>query len=93
MHYALQINGQLHSVDVDSDTPLLWVLRDAVKLKGTKFRCGIGLCGACTVHLNGAAARSCVTPISDVGNATVTTIEGIGRNARWRTTAEGLARC
>ena len=78
MRYTLQINGQSHGVDVDSDTPLLWVLRDVVNLKGTKFGCGEGLCGACTVHLDGAVARSCVTPISQVGAAKVTTIEGIG---------------
>jgi len=78
MRYTLQINGKSHDVDVDDDTPLLWVLRDAVNLKGTKFGCGEGLCGACTVHLDGKPARSCVTPISNVGAAKVTTIEGIG---------------
>jgi len=78
MHYTLHVNGQVHSVDVDSDTPLLWVLRDAVNLKGTKFGCGTGLCGACTVHLDGAPLRSCQMPISDVGKSAVTTIEGIG---------------
>ncbi len=79
MQYTLHVNGQAHKVDVDSDTPLLWVLRDAIDLKGTKFGCGAGLCGACTVHLDGAPVRSCLTAISDVGNAAVTTIEGIGK--------------
>jgi len=78
MRYTLQVNGKAHTVDVDSDTPLLWVLRDAIDLKGTKFSCGAALCGACTVHIGGAPVRSCVTPISAVGNAKVTTIEGIG---------------
>lgn len=81
MHYTLHVNGRLHAVDVDSDTPLLWVLRDAVNLKGTKYGCGVGLCGACNVHLDGKLVRSCLTAISDVGNAAVTTIEGIGATA------------
>jgi isoquinoline 1-oxidoreductase alpha subunit len=78
MHYTLHVNGKFHRVDVDSDTPLLWVLRDAVNLKGTKFSCGEGLCGACMVHVNGSAVRSCLMPISAVGDAAVATIEGIG---------------
>ena len=78
MRYTLNVNGRDHTVDVDSDTPLLWVLRDAVNLKGTKFGCGEGLCGACNVHLNGQVARSCLIKISAIGNAAVTTIEGIG---------------
>jgi len=81
MRYTLHVNGRRHTVDVDSDTPLLWVLRDTIDLKGTKFGCGIGLCGACTVHLDGAPARACLTAISDVGNKAVTTIEGIGATA------------
>ncbi len=78
MRYTLHVNGQEHTVDVDSDTPLLWVLRDAINLKGTKYGCGIGRCGACTVHVNGAAVRSCRMPVSDVGKSAVTTIEGVG---------------
>lgn len=78
MAYALRINGRHHTVDVEGDTPLLWVLRDSVDLKGTKFGCGAGLCGACTVHLDGAPVRSCMLPVASVGKAAVTTIEGIG---------------
>lgn len=81
MMYAIQVNGTVRRVDVDSDTPLLWVLRDELDLKGSKFGCGMGLCGACTVHLNGTPVRSCVTPISVVGSRAVTTIEGIGSTA------------
>ena len=78
MAYALNVNGIRHTVDVDGDTPLLWVLRDVLGMTGTKFGCGMALCGACTVHLNGVAIRSCVTPVSAIGGASVTTIEGIG---------------
>jgi aerobic-type carbon monoxide dehydrogenase small subunit (CoxS/CutS family) len=73
----LNINGQAIEVDVDPDTPLLWVLRDTIGLTGTKYGCGMALCGACTVHLNGEPVRSCVTKVSDVGAAKVTTIEGL----------------
>ena len=81
MSYTIKVNGKSRTVDVAEDTPLLWVLRDELELKGSKFGCGMGLCGACTVHINGTASRSCVTPISSVGNANVTTIEAISENA------------
>jgi isoquinoline 1-oxidoreductase alpha subunit len=75
--YTINVNGKPQKVDVAADTPLLWVLRDNLRLVGTKFGCGIGSCGACTIHLNGAATRACLTPISSVGTAKVTTIEGL----------------
>jgi isoquinoline 1-oxidoreductase subunit alpha len=81
MSYAIQVNGAKRTIDVDGDMPLLWVLRDVLDLKGSKFGCGVGLCGACTVHLGGAPVRSCVLPISSVGDAAVTTIEGIGETS------------
>ena len=77
MPYKLNINGATRTVDVDGDTPLLWVLRDVLGLYGTKFGCGAGLCGACTVHLDGAAIRSCITPITSIGKHAITTIEGL----------------
>lgn len=77
MGYSIEVNGVKRTVDVDGDTPLLWVLRDELDLKGSKFGCGVGLCGACTVHLDGRAVRSCATPISTVGSAAVATIEGM----------------
>jgi isoquinoline 1-oxidoreductase alpha subunit len=81
MSYTIKVNGKARTVDVDGETPLLWVLRDVLDLKGSKFGCGMGLCGACTVHVNGTATRSCVTPVSSIGAAAVTTIEGVGDNA------------
>ena len=74
---TIKVNGNTHSVEADNDTPLLWVLRDTLGLTGTKFGCGIAQCGACTVLLNGQPLRSCSLPISAIGNAEVTTIEGI----------------
>jgi isoquinoline 1-oxidoreductase subunit alpha len=75
--YSLTVNGQSHSVDVEPDTPMLWVLRDSLGLVGTKYGCGIGECGACTIHLNGVPTRSCQTRVSSVGRAAITTIEGL----------------
>ena len=74
---AFNVNGQRVSVEAEQDTPLLWVIREHLKLTGTKFGCGAGLCGACTVHVNGKAVRSCQTALSEVDGATVTTIEGL----------------
>ena len=78
--FKLLINGKQYQPDVTADTPLLWVLRDHLGLVGTKYGCGIAQCGACTVHINGAAVRSCVLPVSTVKNAAVTTIEGLSQN-------------
>jgi isoquinoline 1-oxidoreductase subunit alpha len=78
MAFTIDINGTPHSVDVDADTPLLWVIRDVLGMTGTKFGCGVALCGACTVHIDGTATRSCITPIDSVGSSKVTTIEAIG---------------
>ncbi len=74
---VFQLNGKPANFDGDGDTPLLWVLRDHLKLKGSKFGCGIGQCGACSVHVNGEVRRSCITPVSAIGGASVTTIEGL----------------
>ncbi|WP_066682731.1 (2Fe-2S)-binding protein [Caulobacter sp. CCH9-E1] len=79
MAFTLTVNGERRTADVDGDTPLLWVLRDTLGLVGAKFGCGAALCGACTVHLDGAPIRACVTPISEIGAKKVTTIEGIGK--------------
>jgi isoquinoline 1-oxidoreductase alpha subunit len=78
MSYEIKVNGAVKSVDVDGDTPLLWVLRDVLGMTGTKFGCGLALCGACTVHIDGVATRSCITPIDGVGASEITTIEAIG---------------
>src|SRR5260370_24801102 len=77
MPVTLKVNGKSHTVDVAPDTPLLWVLRDVLDLKGTKYGCGIGQCGACTVHYKGAPTRSCQLPISTLSGADITTIEGL----------------
>jgi isoquinoline 1-oxidoreductase subunit alpha len=77
-NYNVTVNGRIHSVDVEPDTPLLWILRDAIGLTGTKFGCGIAQCGACTVFLDGRPLRSCSLPVSAIGTAQVTTIEGLG---------------
>lgn len=82
--YSLYVNGEVKTVEVDPSTPMLWVLRDHLDLVGTKFGCGIAQCGACTIHLNGTAVRSCQLPVSSVGNAQVVTIEGISENGDHR---------
>jgi len=77
---TLTVNGQAHNVEVESDTPLLWVLRDTIGMTGTKYGCGIAQCGACTVHIGGVATRSCQVPVSQVAGKPVTTIEGLEQN-------------
>ena len=79
---TFELNGRTVSVDVAEDVPLLWVIRDEIGLKGTKFGCGIGMCGACTVHVDGRAIRSCITRLATVADATVTTIEGLDPNGQ-----------
>jgi isoquinoline 1-oxidoreductase subunit alpha len=81
MAFTIKVNGESHDVDVDDDTPLLWVLRDVLGMTGTKFGCGMALCGACTVHLDGQPIRSCVTTVDTIGDSEVTTIEAIGGTA------------
>ena len=78
MAFTIKVNGAAQTVDVDADTPLLWALRDVLGISGTKFGCGVALCGACTVHVDGVPVRSCVTPVSAVGEKAVTTIEALG---------------
>jgi isoquinoline 1-oxidoreductase subunit alpha len=81
MTFAIRVNGSTHNVDVDEDTPLLWILRDVLGMTGTKFGCGKALCGACTVHMDGAPVRSCITTVDSVGSSEITTIEAISGTA------------
>jgi isoquinoline 1-oxidoreductase alpha subunit len=96
--YSLKINGKTQQIDVDPSTPILWVLRDHLKMTGTKFGCGMAMCGACTIHLDGNAVRSCSLPVSAVGKQAITTIEGylpmvhipfkkLGLNTTWLSAA------
>jgi len=80
--YQLNVNGEVKTVDVEADTPLLWVLRDSLDLVGTKYGCGIGECGACTVHIDGKATRSCGKAVSSIGTAKITTIEGLAKDGK-----------
>ncbi|MCZ7651694.1 MAG: (2Fe-2S)-binding protein [Thermoanaerobaculia bacterium] len=93
----LKVNGQTHELDVNPDKPLLWVIREDIGLTGTKFGCGMAQCGACTVHVDGEAIRSCVTPVADVAGASVTTIEGLsgalGEALRAAWIAEDVPQC
>lgn len=81
MPVTINVNGDDHTIDADPDTPLLWAIRDHIQLTGTKFGCGMALCGACTVHVDGAPVRSCVTPISTIAGKRITTIEGVQSKA------------
>ena len=81
MAFVINVNGYSHSVDVDGDTPLLWVLRDVLGMTGTKFGCGMALCGACTVHIDGMATRSCITSVDSIGKSKITTIEAVGETS------------
>ena len=81
MAFTIKVNGNTHNVDVDDDTPTLWVLRDVLGMTGTKFGCGMALCGACTIHVDGKVVRSCITPVSAVAGKRITTIEAIGATA------------
>ena len=84
MQYKIKVNGAVRAVDVDGDTPLLWVLRDVLGMTGTKFGCGMALCGACTVHVDGNPTRSCITTIDSVGTSAITTIEAVGNTPAGR---------
>jgi len=84
MSFTIKVNGAPHTVDVDDDTPLLWVLRDVLGMTGTKFGCGMALCGACTVHIDGQPVRSCITTIDSVGTSAITTIEAVGQTPAGR---------
>jgi isoquinoline 1-oxidoreductase alpha subunit len=88
VNYSIHVNGKIRRVDADPEMPLLWVLRDLLDLKGTKFGCGQSFCGACTVHLDGRAIRSCVTPISSIGTAAITTIEAVAATTTGRAVQE-----
>jgi isoquinoline 1-oxidoreductase alpha subunit len=81
MAFSIKVNGKTHAVDVDGDTPLLWVLRDVLGMTGTKFGCGMALCGACTVHVDGVATRSCITTVDSLDGSQITTIEAIGETS------------
>ncbi len=98
MALSLTVNGEQRSLDIEGDTPLLWVLRDELGLKGTKFGCGVGLCGACTVHLNGHPVRSCSTPVASASGGEVTTIEGLAEGEQLHALqeawiAQGVPQC
>jgi isoquinoline 1-oxidoreductase alpha subunit len=93
MNHTVNINGKRRTVDADADTPLLWVLRDSLGLTGTKFGCGIGVCGACTVHENGAPVRSCQVAIADTAGKSYTTIEGLNHPCQRAWLEEDVAQC
>ena len=92
MTFTIKVNGRTHSVDVDGDTPLLWVLRDVLGMTGTKFGCGMALCGACTVHVDGEPTRSCITPVESIGTSDDHDDRGDRHNSGGRQNPEGLAR-